>query len=113
MVVPAVSTIAPWRCKGLLVDLSLQNSYDRENSGKSFGALKAEDIINHLDISYPNHVIMYVDCSKCPDGKVGIGLCIPSSNIEINHRLSDHLFTYTGELIAILTGIRYGRAYSK
>ena len=110
MVVPAVSTIAPWRCKGLLVDLSLQNSYDSEYSEKSFGALKAEDIINHLDISYPNHVIMYVDCSKCPDGKVGIGLYIPSLDIEINHRLSDHLFPYTGELIAILTGIRYGIA---
>src|SRR5207245_3184732 len=68
----------------------------------------AQDITNYLSSNYTNHVLMYVDCSKSIDGKVGIGLLIPSMNISISLRLSDHLLTYSGELLAISTGIRYG-----
>ena len=50
---------------------------------------------------------MYVDCSKSLDGRVGIGIFIPSLKISLSLRLSDNLSTYAGELTAIQTGLQY------
>ena len=108
LAVPPVVKLAPWRCKGLTVDTTLHKNYGVFISRNANFVYSAQDITNYLSSNYTNHVLMYVDCSKSIDGKVGIGLFIPSMNISISLRLSDHLLTYSGELLAISTGIRYG-----
>ena len=105
----ATSTLAnliPWRCKGLSVDVSLSNSlpYSSKNEMPN---QRGDYIKDYLYQRYLNHVFISVDCSKSQKGKVGIGLFIPSLDISLSLRLTDNLFTYTGELVAISTGIHY------
>ena len=106
--IPLLGYLAPWRYKGLLVDLTLHKTFGTLRSTIAHPVPTAKGLQEYLDVNYQNQVHIYVDCSKSLEGKIGVGIFIPSLNITISFRLSDHLHTYTGELLAILLGIRYG-----
>ena len=63
--------------------------------------------MHYLNSRYPNGVNIFVDCTRSIEGKIGIGIYIPSLTISVSLRLSDHLFPYSGEVIAIAEGVRY------
>jgi len=56
----------------------------------------------HIGQNYAEHLKNFTDGSKDPEGgRISAALYIPSKNIQIVKRLSDNLFIFTAELLAI------------
>uniref|UniRef100_A0A8C2BUC3 Reverse transcriptase domain-containing protein n=1 Tax=Cyprinus carpio TaxID=7962 RepID=A0A8C2BUC3_CYPCA len=54
-----------------------------------------------------NTAKIYTDASKDSEGKTGIGVYIPESEIYIKKRTTDHLSIYTAEMVAIIIALQW------
>ena len=82
--IPLLGYLAPWKYKGLLVDLTLHKTFGTLRSTIAHPVPTAKGLQEYLDVNYQNQVHIYVDCSKSLEGKIGVGIFIPSLNITIS-----------------------------
>ncbi len=92
----------PWLNTLDCIDIHL-SSITNNNLDKQ---LMKQTSVNYLE-KYINNFGIFVDAGSCSNGNTGIGLFFPGEDVGLQFRVEEPLLPYSGELQALVLGIKY------
>ena len=93
-----------WAINGIQVDTLLKNTINRQLTNIE----KLNLVMDHLRLSYPNHIHVYCDGAKNRfTGHTGIGIFDMTNNFRYKVRLNNHLHINTVEVAAASYSSKY------
>lgn len=96
-----LSVTTPWLFPSVLVDLSMLQVQ------REFGNI-AHLVEDRLNTVYQSAVPVFTDGSKDPNtGRTGFAFSVPTMQVSVKRRTSDHLSVFTVEMMAIVSALQW------